>query len=531
MASGPWLSAEVAVALKIGIALATAVWIGVDAALRRSGRDAFLRRARDAALVVLGIAGALGWWWFGAAKPWDVHAHDSFHYYVGAKYFPELSYTRLYRCAAEADLAAGVGPPAERRLLRDLATNRQVRAAAALADPAGCRAHFSDARWSEFERDLAFFRAQLPRERWLLTQTDHGFNGTPVWLIAGHALASAVEPSARSIAALSLIDTLLLAGAWAAALASFGWRGALAPLVFFGANAFNAFAWTGGAFLRYDWLAATLASLCLLRRGRPLAAGFCLGLAALLRVFPALAALGLAAAAARDCARRRSVRLAPAHARFALGALLALCLLVPLAAATQGVRAWGDFARNARLDASTPLRNHVGLAALVAFDSERRASRLLQPGADDPYAGWKRAQQRALERRAGLLAAAVLAYLALLLRGVRGLPDWAALALGTGAIPVLVPLTAYYEAVLLGVGFLALRRPEIGAAWCLLAALSWLAAPRFGESDLDQLAASALLLAAVLFATLRARGAAAAPPGVAAPRALPEDGGRCAPSW
>jgi hypothetical protein len=68
-------------------------------------------------------------------------------------------------------------------------------------------------------------------------------------------------------------------------------------------------------------------------------------------------------------------------------------------------------------------------------------------------------------------------------------------------------LTAYYEAVLLGVAFLALLRAEIGAACCLLAAFSWQAAPLFGRSDYDQLAASALLLGAVLFATLRARGA------------------------
>ena len=94
-----------------------------------------------------------------------------------------------------------------------------------------------------------------------------------------------------------------------------------------------------------------------------------------------------------------------------------------------------------------------------------------------------------------------------LVRDFNGLPDWAALALGFGAIPVLVPLTAYYEVALLGVAFLALLRAEIGAVWCLLAALSWRAAPLFGKSDYDQLAASALSLAAVLFATLRARAA------------------------
>ena len=58
------------------------------------------------------------------------------------------------------------------------------------------------------------------------------------------------------------------------------------------------FFWTGGSFLRWDWLFYTAAAVACLRRGRPVLGGLALGYAALLRVFPAVLALGPALALA-----------------------------------------------------------------------------------------------------------------------------------------------------------------------------------------------------------------------------------------
>jgi hypothetical protein len=494
------------ITLKVGLALGAAALFAAGIALARCGRPDAARRLRDRLGIAAAALGFLAYWNFGTFHGGRlVHWYDSFHYYVGAKYFPELGYTRLYLCTALADLEAGSGPAPSVRSLRDLETNRLTRAAPALADPARCRAHFSDARWSEFTRDVAFFREELPPGRWLEIQRDHGFNGTPVWLLAGHAIANAVPATRRSVALLSLLDAALLAAAWAAALACFGWRAALAPLVYFGTNAFGHFSWTGGAILRQDWLAACIVSLCALQRERPFAAGFALGVAALLRVFPAFAAIGLAAGAVARAIAERNAASLRAPLRFGAGAAAAAALLVPLAALTQGASAWPDFARNARIDAGTPLRNHVGLATLVAFDPSRRASALVDARAEDPFEGWKLAQQRSLAVRAPWIGVALVAYLTLLASVARALPDWAALAAGFGAIPFCTSLTAYYQTVLLGVVFLAPLAPEIGLTWCLAAAASWWAAPAFGFSDYDQLAASALILATSLFSTLRAR--------------------------
>jgi hypothetical protein len=104
---------------------------------RAPGRGAGSRRLRDAGLVVLGVLGAACWWnLFQFHFPGFGHPSDTFHYYLGAKYFPELRYTRLYACTAVADAESGV--PVE-RALRDLETNTLTSSAAALADPDACR--------------------------------------------------------------------------------------------------------------------------------------------------------------------------------------------------------------------------------------------------------------------------------------------------------------------------------------------------------------------------------------------------------
>ena len=97
-------------------------------------------------------------------------------------------------------------------------------------------------------------------------QNDHGFNPSPVWILAGHALASAVPPSHHWLGVLALIDALLLAAMFALLGWAFGWRVTALAAVFFGTQAAAEMAWTGGAFLRMDWLLAATAALCLMRK-------------------------------------------------------------------------------------------------------------------------------------------------------------------------------------------------------------------------------------------------------------------------
>ena len=255
-------------------------------------------------------------------------------------------------------------------------------------------------------------------------------------------------------------------------------------LVFWGTNDFAPFTWTGGGILRQDWLVASIVGIALLKKERPLAAGFCLTWAALLRIFPALILAALALRAAVGLWQRRSFALPAAQRRLALGSLLCLAIALPLSGFTagrgdsagspaRGLGVWLDFYANSRVHLSTPLRNHMGLPTAVAYDAESTAQKLRDGALDDPYAPWKEARRNTFSARRPLYVLLVLGYLALLARAVRDADDWVAAVLGIGLIPIATELTSYYFCILLGFAALANRREVLGALLVGLSALSW----------------------------------------------------------
>ena len=85
------------------------------------------RRLWDGALLGLGLLAAACWWnLFQFNYPIFGHPSETYHYYIGSKYFRELGYTRLYRCTAVADAEAGWRKRVESRYVRDLETNDVV---------------------------------------------------------------------------------------------------------------------------------------------------------------------------------------------------------------------------------------------------------------------------------------------------------------------------------------------------------------------------------------------------------------------
>jgi hypothetical protein len=496
--SEPWIREETAVAAKLAIALATAALLLANAALARAGRDALLRRTRDAALGALGLLGGLGWWHFLAVPLWnDVHEHDAFHYYLGARYFPELGYTHLYLCTLGADLERGSDPGAR---LRDLETNELVHAVLRFDAARACRERFTPERWYAFQADLDWFRARLSKEAWHQIRKDHGFNGSPVWLVAGGLLAD-TPGGARALPWLVLVDPLLLGAMWLGVVAAFGWRPAAVAAVFWGTNGVAGFDWTGGSLLRQDWLVTLVLALACLRRGRPGLAGVFLATSTLLRIFPALVGAGLVARYAVDALRARSSAPLRELGRFAAGAALAALLLVPLAIWRAGPGAWSGFAANSAKLLETPLVNHVGLLPLVTFDADASAHRLEDPGSAETNAAWKNVRRERRAERAGWVVAIALAWAALFAAALPGLPAWAAAALATGAIPVATPLTPYYHAALLGLALLVAVRPGAGVAMALLAAATQLVAYALPYSDVPFALMSAAEVATVFAVT------------------------------
>lgn len=506
------------------LALAAALLLAGGVLLRRKGRPETLARLRDRALVALGLLSAAAFFGFGQLHGGRlVHVWDSFHYVVGAKYFPEVGYTGLYEAALAAERAAGLLPPGMTVPLRNLTTNAIETTSA--DDALAIWPARLGPRWEAFVTDVLWFRAEAGPETFRRFLLDHGYNATPAWGILGSLLARAAGPATDgSVRALALIDPLLLLGAWLLVFRAFGFRAACVALVFWGTNFPGRFDWNGGSFLRMDWLAAAMSGVALLKMGRPRLAGVALGLSTLLRLFPGAILLGLGAAAIFRLARERRLETVRTELRVAQGALLAAAVVLPLSLLAAGgfesIRwsAWSELAANSRKHLATPLTNNVGLATTLTWRDATSGRALVFPEAVEIWKGWKDTKSAALRDARPLRLAFSAAFLAACAWAFRSRPSWAAAAGGSGLVFVLADLTCYYASVLLLLALLHAEREEVGVVTSLLAAstgavpflLTW-DDQRYAVVGALVLGAFALLLA--LLARKESGRNAATPPG------------------
>jgi len=474
--------------------------LGLLGAVFLATRPAAVRASRG----LLGIAAVLSacaWINFGNFRYHDVvHVWEVYHYYVGAKYFPELGYDRLYACSAVAEAEDDGRQSLNDRRIRDLATNRVVSAESVLADPAACRSHFSEARWRSFRADVRVFRERLGAS-WREALLDHGFNATPVWTLAGGLFANAVPATPNGIAILVACDFALILGALGLVFAGFGFEAGCIAVIFFGVNAFSRYAWTGGAFLRYDWFFWAAAGVWALRRDRPVLAGFALTYTALLRIFPAALLAGVVLQGIGEAIRARGftplLRLRPVL----LGAAIGLALLLPsAAAATGGLSVWRDFATNSRKYLATEADNRLGLATLAAYRHDRREALTLDPLRPDTYADWSASQTATLQQRRWLVLGVQCVFVLLLAWASAGHKPWVAAVLGAGLLPIAFRMANYYYGLLCLGATLAVINPAIGLGLASLAWASRLAADLWPAYD-ERAAALSALAVAFAFAT------------------------------
>ena len=247
--------------------------------------DAKLRRRL---MMAVGIISFACYWNFGFFHFRNyIHVWDTYHYYIGSKYFPELSYDRLYDCVSVADSEEpGLRRRVELRKIMNLRTNMMGPTTEILAHPERCKEHFTPERWQAFKHDVAYFRNAHGVKRWEEAQTDHGYNATPVWTILGTTLANLAPASDTQIDLLSLLDPAYAFGMVGLIWWAFGWRTLAVALCVFATNFPSRFYWTGGAYLRWDWLFYLAGGVALLRKQKYFAGGLFLSYSTLLRVFP-----------------------------------------------------------------------------------------------------------------------------------------------------------------------------------------------------------------------------------------------------
>lgn len=293
------------------------------------------------------------------------NAYEFFHYHVGAKYFPELGYTRLYDAAVLVDRETGYVPRTREiaNLSAHLGGTEYKRRGQVFGEEQAIRAPFDEARWREFVGDVSFFRDELGAAMWEELLRDKGYNPTPVWTLVGRRLAEAFPPTSRAaLAPLVALDVLLLLATLGLIVWAFGLRAALFAAGFYLAHYCTSHAHFRAAFLRLDWLFALVASLCFARRKHPAWSGAFLAWSALLRIFPAVFALGPVALLVAGTGEGRAQA-----RRFVLGALLAGLPLLGLSVVDQGAHAWREFGAKIAEHDQRPASDTIGARKLFLW--------------------------------------------------------------------------------------------------------------------------------------------------------------------
>ena len=465
---------RVSVGWEFALALLGLGLLGWGLQLRREGRPNAHKKLRDRLLMALGFISALTYINFGAFHFGGfTHDWEWTHYYVGSKYFKELSYDRLYDCIAIADSeeSAHLRRRVEKRKLTNLRTNALEPSLEVLAHPERCKQNFSESRWRDFKRDVRFFRDRQGPKRWDDLQTDHGYNGTPVWNIAGTLLANTGPASTGQLYALAMLDPLYLLATLGVVWWAFGWRVLSVALLVFATNFPSRFYWTGGSYLRWDWLFYLVAGICCLKKDRPMLGGAALAYATLLRVFPGFIFVGPALGLGWHFYKHR--KLEPRYTRLVAGAALATVLLIPLSLTVSGgTYAYQRFVQNTVKHKETPLTNYMGLRTVLAYRPGEAGRNLKNDQLTDPWINWKMARLDGWKEAKWAYGVMVLAYLVLLGLAARHVEPWVAAALGVTFIPIGVELTCYYYAFIMGVALLYEKRQEVGAYLLFLTAFT-----------------------------------------------------------
>ncbi|MFW5876708.1 MAG: hypothetical protein ACOCXM_08220 [Myxococcota bacterium] len=373
------------------------------------------RRPRAALALALVILGAFAWVRFGQFHVDGVlHPWDSFHYFVGSKYFDELGYTELYNCLAQHEREQGRGEAIVQGGMRDLRTNVKHGGRWSLEPEARCRADFGEKRAAQYHADLESFRELFPdRLPFHRVVVDHGYNATPPHTALLKAFTHFTPASRASVIGLSFLDFFAYLGAFAMLWWGFGPRTAALGALFVGLGEPWSYLWTGGSVGRAVWLFFLCAGLALLARRRQALGGASLTLAGVLRLFPGVfvGALGLFVLV-------RSIRdrtLSALHRRTLAAIFGTLAAALVIAGVVAGFEAYPAFVRNTQSHTELVMANHLGLEHLMSYVPGARSATVGDQRLTDPYQVLKAMQSTARSERWPLWALAIGASLALLI--------------------------------------------------------------------------------------------------------------------
>lgn len=456
-------------------------WGARGAWLAKKGKDASLWWERGALVCVI-FASAAAWVNFGVYhNSRIVHYWDTFHYYIGSKYFEENEYERLYQCVLAADYQDRGADDLKKRKIRDLVDNRlhYLTEQDAIRYQETCQEHFSAERWEAFKQDSRSFRTVMGKSWWRDMLMDHGYNASPISNMVAAAMTNVgwreqvpevptlrVDPDVMKkfrtrILRYAMIDLGLYAGAFLLILWAFGLRSTALAVLVWGTGYPWAYFWTGGSFARVPWFFMAVAAVCLLKKGFPLLSGIALSWTALLRLFPAALAGGPGAAIVDRLIRRKKIEgpwLRPEDKRFIAGGMIGLLVLCSASVAINGVEAHTRFLGNTLKHSETPLTNHMGLPTILSYLPSKVGRHTKDASLEDPWANWKQFRKDTKHDRRWLHGLILLGMFVLLAFAGRRMAGWAVLASSTILIIGFFELTCYYYSFVILMAPLAIER-------------------------------------------------------------------------
>ncbi|MDX1387633.1 MAG: hypothetical protein R3344_00475 [Acidobacteriota bacterium] len=395
--------------------------------------------------------------------PWF---HDSYHYFLGAKYFPELGYAGLYECHLLADSQR----PNRRFAPTDPVTDLRddVRSVVWKTEARADCGGFTRERWGEFHRDLTFFDLNTRKE----ILTDRGYNGSPLHTVIATRIANFGAVTYERLLALTFVDIAGILAMFAAIAWAFGWRIGCLFALFFMVNFADRFNFVGASFLRYLWMIALGTGVAMMKKGRYGVAAVLMTAAAMLHVFPLLFFAGIGVKIVSDLVARRGLR--PEYRTFVVWAVIATLVLgfVSLAPPS-GIDTYGDFLSAISKHSRALTNMRVGFQYDFLFRGEIMAS-------DPPYAYDDKAAELQQLRPLYYPIVAVIAILGLLV--ARRLDDVSATVLaGVLLFFLLFGTVTYYYAVVALLVLLWHEQAETPAAllfpavlFALTAVIFWL---------------------------------------------------------
>lgn len=285
---------------------------------------------------VMGVMNFAGW---NIARKSYFNEYDFYHYYMPAKYAPEVGYFSMYVATLGASEELGHKRVSK---VRDLRTDTHVSAKDALKKVKKAKAKFSEARWKEWVADVDFYRRNVSDEVWRKMLKDRGYNGTPIWTMLWGWLANQVPTSDTvGMHALAFIDVAFWIGAFAAVAWAFGPRTMFIVVAMLGLQFVTNWVPLKAAYVRIEWIAELLAAMAFMKKGKHATAGVLVGLSVTSRIFPIFWAFGAAVTVALTLWRER--RLDRPATRFLVAIGLTGVTLTLASFAATSVRYWQDF--------------------------------------------------------------------------------------------------------------------------------------------------------------------------------------------